>query len=346
MAGVYQPPPKVAFSCCILDEGIMNMTSAAILKNFSLVGIQQGSDEWRFYIDMLFGPDTFMERTATFYRRDSLRLLLTYYQQGGDNTGVKGMPFLLYELRGLDGTPDATDTSIGWFYYAASERIHFALESIFSGLLVCIQKEILPFEEVVSRVTDSYIKNLKEYYSDDDDVDLFTLGDLVASVVKEDIDYTEGMVNSSSFEDVGDFIVHAIEYLVITYQEVIGYTNLWREFSQKTATDGKNGNAMEWIVYFSKRLEMRLDRLVAELLRRLVNDHLYISYSKMGNGDVQVNKLLIEDNCLIHINNVDPQWTSPRLGAATNFLRDLGLIESQAGEQVWVSEEGLRILNT
>jgi hypothetical protein len=46
----------------------------------------------------------------------------------------------------------------------------------------------------------------------------------------------------------------------------------------------------------------------------------------MGNGEKNLLKFIIEDNYLVHIETMKPNFTSPRLRTLYNFSIDLGLI--------------------
>ena len=48
----------------------------------------------------------------------------------------------------------------------------------------------------------------------------------------------------------------------------------------------------------------------------------------MGNGDKNLLKFIVEDNYLVHIETMEPNFTNPRLRTLYNFTRDLGLVDS------------------
>ena len=68
---------------------------------------------------------------------------------------------------------------------------------------------------------------------------------------------------------------------------------------------------------------------VKNLVRTIINEHTAIAYRKMGNGEKNLLKFLLEDNYLVHIETMTPNFTSPRLKTLYNFAIDLGLITKE-----------------
>ena len=65
------------------------------------------------------------------------------------------------------------------------------------------------------------------------------------------------------------------------------------------------------------------------MVRSILNEHTAIAYRKMGNGEKNLLKFIIEDNYLVHIETMKPNFTSPRLRTLFNFSIDLGLISKE-----------------
>lgn len=69
-----------------------------------------------------------------------------------------------------------------------------------------------------------------------------------------------------------------------------------------------------------------------------------IAYYKMGNGEKNLLKFLIEDNYLVHIETMNPNFTNPRLKTLFNFMVDLRVIDKD-GNILERGEELLSELN-
>ena len=57
--------------------------------------------------------------------------------------------------------------------------------------------------------------------------------------------------------------------------------------------------------------------------------HINTAYRKMGNGESNLLKFIIEDNQIGHIQTMEPRHTSPRLRTLSNFMKDLHLVDSE-----------------
>ena len=64
------------------------------------------------------------------------------------------------------------------------------------------------------------------------------------------------------------------------------------------------------------------------LTKTIINDHIATAYRKMGNGESNLVKFVIEDGMIGHIQTMDPRFTNPRLRTLQNFLTDLGFINN------------------
>ena len=69
--------------------------------------------------------------------------------------------------------------------------------------------------------------------------------------------------------------------------------------------------------------------------------NLTVAFNKMGNGEAQVHKFLIEHNHLIQINPIAPRMTNPRLGSVKNMLEDLSLLDKELHRP---TSEGIALL--
>ena len=61
----------------------------------------------------------------------------------------------------------------------------------------------------------------------------------------------------------------------------------------------------------------------------------------MGNGEKNLLKFVVEDNYLVHIETMLPNFTNPILRTLLNFTRDLGLVTVDNE----LTESGKKLLN-
>ena len=112
-------------------------------------------------------------------------------------------------------------------------------------------------------------------------------------------------------------------------------------FAFKYEVLNKRGNALE---VFQKHLipnmAINFKEFVAKLIKAKINEHVSVAYAKMGNGEKNLLKFIIEDNCLILIETVNPNFTNPRLKTLYNFCRDLQMVS----QEVKVTEYGHQVI--
>jgi hypothetical protein len=87
-------------------------------------------------------------------------------------------------------------------------------------------------------------------------------------------------------------------------------------------------------------LELSYSKHIEKIIRTLVNDHIATAYRKMGNGEANLLKFIIEDNVIAHIQSMSPRHTSPRIQTLHKFLKDLYFINEAS-----VTDKGIELLN-
>ena len=103
----------------------------------------------------------------------------------------------------------------------------------------------------------------------------------------------------------------------------------------------KRGNALEvFQTYIASCREVPFQTFVEKLVQTLLNEHIAIAYNKMGNGNKNLLKFIIEDNYLVHIETMKPNFTNPRLKTLHNFTKDLYLVNDKDE----LTEEGQELL--
>ncbi len=325
-----------------LVKGLLRFEDVKRLADFSISKIKLTSEEGKFYADMLFAADYSLRTDTvaeTTYRRDSLLLFIEYMINFDGRRGYQSLPEMLYEKEGLIGTANCTDASIGWFYYYCCERMHISLEYIFDNLLREIEIKPLTITEVCDNLLEAFTLTYRECYPTFTGSE--TLQEVVNILVEEDNDYVEVMRHNPK----GESLLYALEYFLLTYKTVKVHQGSFERFANNTRTRDKNGTALDLALYVDKNLHQPIDVFFKELCTKIVNDHFTVAYAKMGNGEEQVHKLLIEDNRLVHINNIEPRLTTPRLKTVRNFLRDMGVIHIGEDERFSLTKEGNEIIN-
>lgn len=330
------------FRC--IEVGQLSVPDSYLLKDFSPTGIEPGSDECLFYCNMFFSADLFETYTTTeertFYRLQSFKLFIDYLLQCKSAKPWATFPSYIYEERGFIAQPIETGASVGWFYYQTNELVHYGLESIFCAILLTVEKGIIEVNELVANLSEATLTSFQEKYGSSHDQNVSALIN-ASSGGEKTTAYPEKLSHLTKEKNIPQILSVAFELLFNVYVDTLPYQEKFVSFSMSTDTRYKNGTALD---FFDKEIKANLNTSIDSFIRRIIskviNDHIYISYTKMGNGEGQVHKVLIEDNFLIHIATVYPRFTSPRLRTVMNFLEDLKVIEVKQDQRIELTEIG------
>ncbi|NCU04812.1 MAG: hypothetical protein GXC73_12580 [Chitinophagaceae bacterium] len=336
-------PEAKQFLFQTIESGQLARKEVLKLSDFSLQKIKPKSAEWSYYIQLFFSTDSPAEggtvNDLTTYRRDTWLDFIQYLLTCKEEREWRYFPQHVYAQKGFGGTREATAASAGWYYYSANEYIHFGLEAIFSIILRSIEEEPLHINKLLSELREMCVDALHGYH---DFSDTILTRDFLDFVADEPLtnEYPGIILEHLNDESWDEVMAWAIELLLKVYKETLPDHDLFNRFTYNTNTRDKRGTALEFFEeHITPFLEMPFLLFVERTISKIINDHLYVAYIKMGNGEGQVHKMLLEDNYLVHIANIDPRFTTPRLGTVRNFLIDLALMQVKNGKYL-LTEEG------
>lgn len=125
-------------------------------------------------------------------------------------------------------------------------------------------------------------------------------------------------------------VCESLSMLLLIYNFIQPYKEPIEAFEINNYIDYQKGNLSEHLhLYVEKNLGASYREYVDRVVKTLINDHMDTAYRKMGNGDANLLKFLIEDHCIIHIETIEPRGTTPRIQSLHNFILDLGLIDTE-----------------
>ncbi|MBF0558675.1 MAG: hypothetical protein HQL08_07840 [Nitrospirae bacterium] len=320
----------------IIEKGEASVEDLDLLgAEFSLTGIVPGTDEWQFYIDLLFGHDYPTIEVpvghATF-RRETILLYLEYLDDTSINMPDGWFPGSFY-LRKWQKKPfiDYTASS-GWYYYALNEYSHYCMETFLWALLVELNNR-------GQSLLNTIIKDFAEE----------TYKALLASAVNVKIDetisfeefseklYGEGFQPSIHTDAIQDTkpdtafksVAHAMCVLGLIFHHDKLQIEQLRVYSRTHVMnrDGDVVQLLEWIET-NKKLDLSafIERL---LLQNVINRHVEVAMRKMRNRNENTIKFTFEDNMLRSVGIAGPVWTGPRIASLHHFLVDLKLVDSE-----------------
>ncbi len=326
----------------IIETGKLDMQDLEQLADFALNNIPVHSDEWNFYIQMLMGTDgvNLVDDLGaeTNLRRESLSLYLKYLFQ--DDDAYDNRSFIKWQYNEFN-PEESGNASFGWTYYYVNEAIHFALETIFWSILVDLRDKERVFNDYIELITERIVSNSKELYiniSLDSTLNDYIVASSGSSVVSLLEALEEKVKNYSNNEEAEAL---AFQLLLAIYNSNYSRIDKIKAFEHKYGINNQRGRISEnFSIFIETKLNCDFKTFIKDALKILLNNHINSAYRKMGNGEGNLLKFMIEDGIIFHIQTMEPSHTSPRLKALENFMRDLSLITKERK----LTDEGTSIL--
>lgn len=310
-----------------IKTGKLTANDISELDDFAINGIKLNSPEWSYYTRLLIDNDgpSFKDNqeNETALRNATLKLYLEYLPLRNVNDNDRG--FIKYQYN-LNKAETKNDASFGWYYYYLNEAFHFALESIFWSILTEISIKERNFDLYLDEITLFVGDELKTLYFDSDITIGKSINPRLGDTVTE-LEYLETFVKSD--ENYREALGHAFKLMLTIYgnhnhrlEEIIGFEN-------KYMISNQNGRLSENLLRFVKdKINTDIAKFVKESIKSIINNHINSAYRKMGNGESNLLKFMIDDGIIYHVQTMQPTHTSPRIRAMENFMQDLSLVDS------------------
>jgi hypothetical protein len=327
----------------IIKSGVLTLTDIDSLQDFAINQIAIGSPEWNFYKSMLIGidgPDILDEDgVQTYLRKETIGLYLEYIN-GGNRKG-NDLNFIESQYL-LNVSGKFNEASFGWYYYYLNEGFHFALETIFWTLLVQLDGTEQEVEDFIFKMTELVADKSASPFGNSAEQ---SIAEIINSTEKIDLISSqtelEGLVKSPINSLVA--IHHAFQLMILIYkltqtrqEEIVSFEKRYKVWAQK----GRVSENLE--CYVEQSMELQYKDFVKETIKKILNDHINTAYRKMGNGESNLLKFIIEDSIITHIQTMTPRHTSPRLRTLSNIMSDLSFVHNNSH----LTEEGLTLLKT
>ncbi len=323
-------------------EGKLKLSDIDKLEEFAINQDYKDTDEGKFYLNMLLSDDgkkhTNRNGIVPQQRKETISIFLRFLKEQ-ENNNWENLPKV--EYINFLANPDVNEAQFGWYYYYLNELTHFCIESIFWGLLHEMDKgsyTIKQFSDYIEHKVHPEILNLlktKEAKTIEESLILIqgnrnALDDLPR--IEEEIK------NKNPFKVISLSII----FLQRLYNENLQFLDQAKTYAITHSLDDKNGNALSiFHEYIESKTSLKTNDYISNIIIKLINDHTRIAYAKMGNGDKNLLKFIVEDNYLIHIETMKPNFTNPRLRTLYNFTRDLGLVDNKSK----LSDSGKTLFN-
>lgn len=315
-----------------ISKGELLVSDIDTLQSFALNKEINTTPEGKFYIDMLLNNDgaNFTDVTGNIpsQRKQTLAMFLSVIQKSKEEKEWRDLPKLNYQEI-LSTGKNYTEAHVGWYYYYLNELCHHSLETVFWGLLYEMDGNTYTMNHLIDKITKAVLKDFEKEYKLNPNQ---TLEELLAEIKEGEFD------TFKQIDDIPDIVKNeenikgiatAIIAFLCLYNENVSHLDKLSQYATNHYLNLKRGNSLQLFQkYIETRKELNIKSFIEKLISVLLNDHIAIAYSKMGNGTKNLLKFIVEDNLLIHIETMKPNFTNPRLRTVFNFLRDLNLIEA------------------
>lgn len=324
----------------VLSKGKLTLNEIDNLHPFALNGIPNKSDELNFYKQMLIEEDgekfNTSDKKISRKRRETIKLYLDFI---GDNSNE--IAFDQYQYLMIKNGNRINDSSFGWYYYFIIEIFHYAIESMFWAMLVELDGKIIPVHDYINQIVDTIVKQTNEDFEIQEDQ---TLLEILTSFKKVELIHELNDLEelNKSVQNSKQVLGFAVVLIFQTYLNIESKEKEIVEFENLNYLTTQNGIISDFLKnYMINYLESDFRNYLERIVKMIINDHIATAYRKMGRGESNLLKFVIEDGLIGHIQTMQPKHTNPRIRTLHNFLVDLYFITQDRK----ISKEGVELVS-
>jgi hypothetical protein len=317
-----------------IKEGKLYQVDIDLLDEIALNKEYKNTPEGDFYMNMLLSNDGPKSKKADQHlpsqRKESLKLFLSLLHETDDTKSWLTLPQTSYQTCLTKTKDEVQEATFGWYYYYLNELAHHSLEAIFWGFLVEMDKGSYSLQKFIKHITSSVIKVASNNIAG---IEKMPLKDVLKELdleTNKTLDFIDKIDASVKSNESTRGITEGIFAFLCLYRDNQHKLHEARAYAMNHFLHKKRGNALEvFQTYIESCKPVTFKIFVQKLVQTLLNEHIAIAYNKMGNGTKNLLKFIIEDNYLVHIETMKPNFTNPRLKTLHNFTQDLSLINDK-----------------
>lgn len=305
-----------------------NLTELSLNKDITQ------SDEGKLYLQLLLDNDGTSKRNTSGaipqQRKETLQLFLEYLQEFQEANSWRKFPLALYSKFLIQNGEIEKEAELGWYYYYLNELVHFSMETIFWGMLSEMEKETYSLTHFIEYISQSVITYESETFTGIEKLTVAEVLEKLSTINEKAIEYIDDINANVKNRETIEGITNALFFLLKLYNDNLDNFETLQHYATQYSLFDKNGNALAvFQKYIQNKLQIAFPDFVKNIVQTIINEHTAIAYRKMGNGEKNLLKFMLEDNRLVHIETMSPNFTSPRLKTLYNFAIDLGLITKE-----------------
>lgn len=292
------------------------------------------SDEGKLYLQLLLDNDGTSKRNTSGaipqQRKETLQLFLEFLQEFQESNSWRNFPLALYSSFLIQNGKIEKEAELGWYYYYLNELVHFSMETIFWGMLSEMEKETYSLTDFMKYIAHSVTTYEYEIFTDIEKLTVAEALEKLKTIKENAIEYIDDINSNVKNRETIEGIINALFFLLKLYNDNLPNFEALERYAGQYSLFDKNGNALAvFQKHVQNNLQIPFADFVKNIVQTIINEHTAIAYRKMGNGEKNLLKFLLEDNYLVHIETMSPNFTSPRLKTLYNFAIDLGLITKE-----------------
>ena len=320
-------------------EGKLYTIDLEIIEAIALNKTLKHTVEGNFYKKLLVQADS-INAQSSYQRKESLQLFLNLLEN--EDLDWQTMPLICYNnCRSID-LDKVTEAEIGWYFYQVNEIAHYGLETIFWGVLNTMDGNSFSYTNFIKHTTQLVCSEAKNEFGINSKESI-AISDKV--LVDKELDTALLIEKIRAVVKTGDSkegLLYGVLLLISVYNENQHQLVTLKNYAANHQLNTKHGNILEVTQQYSlDNKEWTFEFFVKKTIQRLLNEHTSVAYAKMGQGEKNLLKFIVEDNFLIHIETMQPNFTNPRLKTLYNFTKDLSFIDSHGK----LTMEGRNMLN-
>lgn len=315
-----------------------------LYEAFALNKITYGGSEWKIYCDLLLQYDHPMQEITedeqlTYHRKNTMRYVLESIQSSDELYSWSHFTNEIYFNKGVLNE-ESDETLKTWYFYNFNELWHFGAGSVFWGMLHFLGTEYhqvhLPlFINQFSNEILTYLEDKFDMIKGNKLIEEIKKIPNIESNASEEINNSIRNGDYKSAAGIGLSLIFSI-----FNTNIVNIDEIHKEAFAKGLV--RDGNVLE-MMFQIRDFEGSLDDFIQDfILRNIIYRHQFVALRKTGSGVTSTLKFLLDENYIRQIESFTPRFTSPRLGALLNILKDLSLID----DQLKITDAGINFLNT
>lgn len=324
-----------------IEQGSVNITELTKFAPLLPSRINKDSTERHMYHQILF-PDDESSTEGALNRKKTLNLILILADQKKEALNANAIRWALYssyisENEKLILPAHLTEHQKFWWVYHINDLSHICFETLLKYTLDLLEshKNGISLKTLIAEVVENIISQMdiekENHQTWDEFLNTFSLAEN-ASSQKEDsiteLNLSNRIVNSGRVLEnyKANDALDALRLLAILHLRIMNLEESSREYFVDPNYSSIRSIWTE-THYMNEIRHLELSKFLSRLIEeRIVRRHIEVAMRKLGTqGDYTF--LIESENGLIRLRAKDkPIYTTPRLGSALSFLKDIHLV--------------------